>query len=404
MGADAELARRAQRRAPRAARFREGDEFEVRYWKPSELKRVFGRIGPTELSTDGFFTLNPQKRDLDLLASALPCARARLRRVEGGSRADDARRQREHPVRQVVVALELVCPRDRSALRDGVCEQGHEYPVVDGIPVFLVDEEAPTRVLRQVEQLPPPVREGIDPFVQEVIGATCGRLYEHLIADLPEYPIPELRLPPGEGEDFLEVGSNWGRWCVAAARRGYAATGIDPSLKGVQAARRVADQLGVDLQYVVGDARHLPSRTRASTSCSRTASSSTSRSATRSRRSRDRRVLKPGGESLIQMANLYGAKSLWNQARERRFREPRTLFDVRYWGPRELQHELAGGSARPSCRSTASSRSTRSRPTSRSCPRATARSCARRRRCRVSETVKPLTLVADSVYARSRRG
>lgn len=48
-------------------RFREGERFEVRYWRPSELKRVFGRIGATELSTDGFFTLNPQKRDLDLL-------------------------------------------------------------------------------------------------------------------------------------------------------------------------------------------------------------------------------------------------------------------------------------------------------------------------------------------------
>ena len=47
--------------------FREGDHFEVRYWKPGELKRVFERIGPTDLSTDGFFTLNPQKRDLDLL-------------------------------------------------------------------------------------------------------------------------------------------------------------------------------------------------------------------------------------------------------------------------------------------------------------------------------------------------
>ena len=48
-------------------RFREGDRFEVRYWKPSELRSVFGRIGPTELTTDGYFTLNPQKRDLDLL-------------------------------------------------------------------------------------------------------------------------------------------------------------------------------------------------------------------------------------------------------------------------------------------------------------------------------------------------
>jgi SAM-dependent methyltransferase len=48
-------------------RFREGEHFEVRYWTPADLSRVFGRIGPTELSTDGFFTLNPQKRDLDLL-------------------------------------------------------------------------------------------------------------------------------------------------------------------------------------------------------------------------------------------------------------------------------------------------------------------------------------------------
>jgi len=48
-------------------RFREGDRFEVRYWRPSELQRVFGRIGSTDLSIDGFLTLNPQTSDLDLL-------------------------------------------------------------------------------------------------------------------------------------------------------------------------------------------------------------------------------------------------------------------------------------------------------------------------------------------------
>jgi SAM-dependent methyltransferase len=47
--------------------FGEGERFEVRYWRPAELKRVFGAIGPTTLSTDGFFTLNPQTSDLDLL-------------------------------------------------------------------------------------------------------------------------------------------------------------------------------------------------------------------------------------------------------------------------------------------------------------------------------------------------
>ena len=48
-------------------RFREGDAFEVRYWTPKELRRTFGQIGRTELTTDGFLTLNPQASDLDLL-------------------------------------------------------------------------------------------------------------------------------------------------------------------------------------------------------------------------------------------------------------------------------------------------------------------------------------------------
>jgi 2-polyprenyl-3-methyl-5-hydroxy-6-metoxy-1,4-benzoquinol methylase/uncharacterized protein YbaR (Trm112 family) len=48
-------------------RFREGDAFEVRYWTPEQLKRVFEQIGPTQLTTDGFLTLNPQTADLDLL-------------------------------------------------------------------------------------------------------------------------------------------------------------------------------------------------------------------------------------------------------------------------------------------------------------------------------------------------
>ncbi len=37
----------------------------------------------------------------------------------------------------------------------------------------------------------------IDPFVKEVIGATNGSLYQHLVGMLTEYPIPALRLPAG---------------------------------------------------------------------------------------------------------------------------------------------------------------------------------------------------------------
>jgi hypothetical protein len=47
--------------------FREGERFEIRYWRPAELVDIFSAIGPTTLATDGFFTLNPQRSDLDLL-------------------------------------------------------------------------------------------------------------------------------------------------------------------------------------------------------------------------------------------------------------------------------------------------------------------------------------------------
>ncbi|MGH3130485.1 MAG: methyltransferase domain-containing protein [Gaiellaceae bacterium] len=66
-------------------RFREGDHFEVRYWTPRELRSTWGGIvGPTQLSTDGFFTLNPQTSDLDLLPARF---RALVRVSDGLKRA-----------------------------------------------------------------------------------------------------------------------------------------------------------------------------------------------------------------------------------------------------------------------------------------------------------------------------
>jgi SAM-dependent methyltransferase len=48
-------------------RFSEGAAFDVRYWRPGELRRAFGRIGPTTIGVDGFFSLNPRATDVDLL-------------------------------------------------------------------------------------------------------------------------------------------------------------------------------------------------------------------------------------------------------------------------------------------------------------------------------------------------
>ena len=100
---------------------------------------------------------------------------------------------------------ELACPRDHSRLEPRgetlVCEQGHEYPYVDGIPVMVVDDEiAPTQPgywskPEQIERVraaePPPVEgEAVDPYVAELILGTHGNLYKHLSGGLTRYPIP----------------------------------------------------------------------------------------------------------------------------------------------------------------------------------------------------------------------
>ena len=46
-------------------------------------------------------------------------------------------------------------------------------------------------------------------------------MYAHLIGSLGDCPIPELCLPPaGADASLLDVGCSWGRWSMAAARKG----------------------------------------------------------------------------------------------------------------------------------------------------------------------------------------
>jgi SAM-dependent methyltransferase/uncharacterized protein YbaR (Trm112 family) len=240
----------------------------------------------------------------------------------------------------------LVCPRDKQPLaRRGdflICPQVHQYRVVEGVPILLVAEAAQahiegTRSLQvaatgDASQLARfKIGPGdIDPFVRNAIGATNGSFYQHLVGNLREYPIPDLRMAASDGGLFLEVGSNWGRWCIAAARLGYRAIGIDPSLKSVRAARRVAAQLGVDAQYVVGDARFLPFREGA---FKRVFSYSVLQHLPKQDAAfaiaEINRVLRTGEECLVQMPNVLGMRCLYHQVR-RRFREARD-FEVRYW-------------------------------------------------------------------------
>jgi 2-polyprenyl-3-methyl-5-hydroxy-6-metoxy-1,4-benzoquinol methylase/uncharacterized protein YbaR (Trm112 family) len=244
----------------------------------------------------------------------------------------------------------LACPRDRARVEARgavlVCEQGHEYPFVDGIPVLVVDELEPTQPgywakPEQIERVraaePPPVEgDGVDPYVADLILGTHGNLYKHLSAGLSRYPIPDFPLPRGNGELLLDIGCNWGRWTIAAARAGYRPIGIDPSFEAIVAAKRIARQLGVDAQYVVADARRLPFADETfDVVFSYGVLQHFSKGDVAVAVDEIARTLKPSGSSWVQMPNALGALNAVRLA-QRGFREG-DHFEVRYWKPGELK-------------------------------------------------------------------
>lgn len=248
----------------------------------------------------------------------------------------------------------LVCPRDKqplSAIADSslACSAGHSYPLVRGIPVLLVAEAPPTHGACDASQRRaaehsdlmeddwrPSVEDRVHPAVQAMVSAAGGSLYKDLVGRLRDYPIPEIRLPPGEGERLLDIGCNWGRWTIAAAQKGYQVTGMDPDLGAVLTARRVAEQLGVKAEFVVADARYLPFPPN---SYDRVFSYSVlqhlSKTDVQLALLEVARVLVESGEALIQMPNRLGLRSAYHQLR--RVGQQRGVFHVRYWTPWELK-------------------------------------------------------------------
>ncbi len=264
----------------------------------------------------------------------------------------------------------LVCPRERSGLtREGdflrcqSCRQS--YPVVEGVPVMLLEDQAQTMEIvensikraRQelidsraadlyLESLGISEEEKllavsligktkIDPVVNVIVSATSGRLYKSLIGKLEDYPIPKLRLEKGEGKKLLDIGCNWGRWSIAASKLGFQVVGIDPSLGAIMSARRVSHSLGLNVKYLVADARFLPLRNEYfDVIFSYSVLQHLSKPNVWLCLAEIARLLRAGGYSFIQMANKYGIGSLYHQLR-RGFREP-VYFEVRYWKPKEL--------------------------------------------------------------------
>jgi ubiquinone/menaquinone biosynthesis C-methylase UbiE len=175
--------------------------------------------------------------------------------------------------------------------------------------------------------------EVVDEHVRASLLKTHGNLYRR--ARLTRYPIPTFPLPDGDGRTLLDIGCNWGRWTIAAARSGWRPTGIDLAKKSVGAARRVAEQLGVEAEYVIADARELPF---VDGSFDAVFSYSVLQHLAKEDVPRVvaevRRVLRPGGIVWIEMPNARGPLNLLRQAR--RGFSAGAGQDVRYWTIPEL--------------------------------------------------------------------
>ncbi len=254
----------------------------------------------------------------------------------------------------------LVCPRDKEPLKlqndELTCPNDHIYPVVFDIPVMLVDDVEAThgyieKTLKKVADLKNSGENSgsdavdlgdvneIDDFVQNEIPYTSGNLYFSVQNKLPRYPIPETRLWQGKGERLLDIGCNWGRWSIAAAQKGFKPIGLDPSLDAVLAARRVSKQLGVETDFVVGDARYLPFSDEAfEVVFSYGVYQHLSKDNVKTSLDEVNRVLKSKGKTLFQMPNKYGIRS-YQQHRRRGFTDGEG-FDVRYWTPSEMVKTL----------------------------------------------------------------
>jgi len=100
----------------------------------------------------------------------------------------------------------------------------------------------------------------VDPFVQDWVAATNGRLYRDLIGKLTSYPVPPWPgpMPRSSGSLVLDIGCGWGRWMLSSAAAGYVPIGIDVKLEALQAARRVLKANGRSGFVVAADLKRLP--------------------------------------------------------------------------------------------------------------------------------------------------
>jgi uncharacterized protein len=118
-----------------------------------------------------------------------------------------------------------------------------------------------TKIYEKLTSGPAPVNyQGKLPWaVQQQIAATNGIHFKDAVGRLSEYPIPPIPVKAATGAELLlDIGSGWGRWLVAAARKNYLPIGIDLRLEFCEVSRLVLKENGFNGYSIVADLKKLP--------------------------------------------------------------------------------------------------------------------------------------------------
>jgi SAM-dependent methyltransferase/uncharacterized protein YbaR (Trm112 family) len=242
----------------------------------------------------------------------------------------------------------LRCPATGSQLhfeqRELVsADGGQRYPVVEGIPCLMPKIAASThqgfealRVENEIYSQHWNINdEGVRSFLNGMIVATCGNLF-HGVRLSDDYPIPDF--PEFEvGATVLDIGCNWGRWCIAGAQKGYKMIGVDIHLQSLLCARRLAQKLVPENppHFVLADARYLPFGDECFGGVfSYSVIQHFNKTNAAALLAEVHRVMRRGAKSIIQMPNREGVAAILTKGRMRRAEG--TEFDVRYYSIDEL--------------------------------------------------------------------
>lgn len=130
----------------------------------------------------------------------------------------------------------ICCPLCRSGLQDGaaglVCTNGHAFPVIEGIPVLLEQQEC-RQYAHQIKYFTAESSH----YSEEHVLAPWMRKFVDMAA--------EWLQPACEGAVALDIGCGTGYMTIELARLGYTVVAADLTLASVMVLARKAERLGL---------------------------------------------------------------------------------------------------------------------------------------------------------------